>query len=145
MRRSRLFWLCNIIVPLLLGLLIYLAYRPEAIITSLLSKVIPITPRPAESSLEKMLSSYGPDILWAYGLTFYNICVLHHRRYSAFKVFLISFITELLIELLQKTKIINGTFDYFDVLLEFLVTTMVIALYYFNLNRNIDKYQNRRS
>lgn len=115
-------WL-NIILPLLLGLLIYLTYRPDTMVTEFFHWLpFPIGRNAPQSGLERFLCNYGADILWAYSLTAYTMYWFQGVGKSQKSAVVLCLATELGVELFQLTGIIKATFDIWDIVLEFAVT-----------------------
>ena len=128
------FWLLNILLPLLLGTAFYLLFRPETHIAVFLRSVIRIGKwdPPASGTvvhpLYLLASSFLCDILWAYALTFCVRLILHDAKSHMTLTFLICVCFELLMELLQKTRLLNGTFDTLDILLEASATVLALLI-----------------
>ena len=119
-----------VILPLLLGLFIYLLYRPEAIVTKWVAEVLHLrfSTRTPVQNWERLLCNYGADVLWAcafslYGVFWRNTC---HSRWRT--VFILCFAVELAVELFQLTPYIKATFDVLDIAVEFAVTAVILLI-----------------
>ena len=94
----------NIILPILLGISIYL-------INSLNKVII-------------LIKNFIPDGLWAYALIS-TILIIWDREINASWI-LINFLSFFLFELLQHFKIINGTGDYKDIIVYLLFSFLAL-------------------
>ncbi len=137
--KKRLIFLFNIATSLILGLLIYLFYRPESIITHLFLKMNVDLVKPSDISLfSKFLCNYGGDILWAYALSFFIAC-FYIEIANGWKITLLLCIPiEVGFELLQLfNSILNWTFDIIDIIIE--VTTSIIIVSLLNFTKDSSK------
>lgn len=82
----------NIILPLILGLLIYTVNKPG------------------------IIRNHLCDFLWAYSLAF----SLTYIELNKTQTFIITLLTGIIFELFQKIHLIKGTFDILDILVELL-------------------------
>ena len=111
--KKYLFFCCaNCLFSLLIGIFFYIVGRTEFL--SILGTVV--------NDFLLTASFYVPDALWAYAL------------YFALSLFQNSFIATILTigagilwEVLQKTNLVNGTFDFFDIIL-YLIATLVAVI-----------------
>ncbi len=120
-RRPFLFYFLNIVIPLLIGLFIYLTLRRDAFISVVLNRYVSLP----ELSYPKLpewpglfLRYYASDMLWAYALCFAVQFILGYSRRNQRISFLLCAGLVVLIELLQKYAVIHGTFDLFDIVAE---------------------------
>ena len=123
-----LFNILNIILPLFLGLYIYVLFRKETYIAVLIQELTGITFHPwfdLPSWIEAFLRNYLSDFLWAYSLTFSVSFVLGHTANKAI-CFAICACTAVLFELFQKLNVVQGTFDIMDIIVELIA--IVLAL-----------------
>lgn len=121
----------NILIPLLLGFSVYIVFRPDAIISvyifSLL-KLHPIVLCLSPEWLRIFVNNFLSDFLWAYSLTFVVSLILGYSRKNQIISFSLCFIFEAIIELLQRTKFIHGTFDIIDVFVESIAILFALVL-----------------
>ncbi len=104
----------NTLIPLLIGVIIY----------------------NLNGIIDTKLINYLPDALWAYSLTIF-ILWIWEWQINIFNTTLV-FSTELLFEMLQKSKFISGTFDKFDILTYFissLIGLLIIRIFNFAKNQ----------
>ncbi len=121
-------------VCLALGLLIYLFFRPQAAVTKALTGFFQTAPAsrrqsPAEGRiLLRLVNNFLPDILWAAALTFAVVSLLGEGRNSRIAVFVLCASCEAATELMQKTGLLSGTFDPWDIALEVITTGIVLLI-----------------
>lgn len=128
------FWALNIALPLLLGLLIYYFWRPDATVSHILYRYFPISgqlPSNLHSRfplLSKFTSNFACDMLWTYSLVFSLTAILgtSSRRLCCASV--IAIIYGFIFELLQLKSIVPGTFDIVDILFE-AISSIAAAIY----------------
>lgn len=108
----------NIILPLIIGIIIYILYSPDVIGVKWLSTYInlPIFYCSALNSniVFKIIRNYVLDMLWAYSLS----CTLILLTSNIFLSFVLSGGFAVLIEYCQYFGIFEGTFDYLDIACE---------------------------
>ena len=129
-RKTSLFGIMPCVVPLILGLILYAAIRPDAYVSGFLYRLFGFGPIPlnAQSSFVLFLKNYGGDILWAYAFTSCVILILGQESRQLLLAGLLSFLFEAGIELLQKAQAISGTFDKKDILFELMTTLYVLLI-----------------
>lgn len=98
--------LLNIFIPLILGSLIYYLFCPEVIFVK--NSVFSIPKNPFIT----LARNYVMDMLWAYSLTFAIFLILDNWM----KTFIIASLFTIIIEFLQLTSLIQGTFDIVDII-----------------------------
>ena len=127
---KKLFFLINILLPLAVGLLIYAFIGEGTIISGQIGKVFPITGiqiRKDSFWITEVIRNYLPDILWAYALTFAVAGVAFNTKKELVAACLICFIFEIVLELVQKSDMVPGTFDYIDIALEVAATAAALS------------------
>ena len=135
--RRNLFYLCNIGIPLLIGTIIYLYWRPNAYISRFIFSLFNVSPGIVPGSpkgIERFVRYYLCDILWAYALTFSLVFYLGRSKIRTAYIIGLSFIV--LIELLQLLPQTPGSFDILDIIMEFVICTISIYVIYFYERRN---------
>lgn len=76
--------LLHVFLPLLIGLLIYLFFRPDVwIATQLGIKPIPYSPTAGYSLLTKWIIFSGPDLCWAYSFASAIFILNHFIKFSS--------------------------------------------------------------
>ncbi len=121
LRNKWLLTIINSFFPLLIGLLIYVFFIPTSYIskniyilvgTSVAIKNIDLT--------GSFITCYLADFLWAYALMAIVMLLTVENYRGVYVAFGIDFLFEILMESLQKTPLIYGTFDIKDICVEFM-------------------------
>ena len=145
-RQYTWFYWFNILIPLLTGLLLYFYFRREALVVEAIGRKIPLPAIQIEAMPSRLAAfhrNYAADLLWAYSLTFALVLTLGFGRNNMLCAFIVGVAFEIVIEYSQKFNLIRGTFDYFDIVFEFLSTCfalIVISIY----NKKEDKNEKNR-
>ncbi len=129
--RKILFYLLNIVVPLVLGVFVYGIFREDILIVDYLSRYIDLSFLRIDISndgIRYFVRYYLADFLWAYSLTFAVNMVIGIEPKDLIKTFFLCLIVVLCIEGAQLSDITNGTADIFDVLVEFLAIILAIII-----------------
>ena len=128
-RKNLLFYLCNIMVPLVLGFILYVIFRRDTYISKFVCRYIDIkrfdTDEIPSSFATKFIRYYACDILWAYSLTFVCYWFSFGKNRYMFSIILCGCF-EILIEMLQRFHLFPGTFDFWDILFEFITTLVAL-------------------
>lgn len=136
-RRQKRFYVENVVISLGLGLLNYQLFRPDTYLAELGRKVLQIDlaekirniglliPR-----ITMFLKNFASDMLWAYALFFTLFCVTEDNR-----AIIVAALFSLCMEGLQKIGIVSGTFDWWDIGLEWLA----IGIGWFIMKRKAKK------
>lgn len=119
---------CHIILPIAIGAMLYVLFRPDTHISHLVYDLLRITAPQFVKDIPPWLTlicrNFIPDMLWAYALTAVLLFILNDNgKYSLF----ICIFFEIFLEVCQKWGIVTGTFDMLDILLE-VCTTAFAAL-----------------
>ena len=126
--KAILFFLVNAIIPILIGLILYLFIKPDSYVSQLINKIVsvPSVSLQYNNVLIYFIRFYLCDMLWAYSLTFTMYLILVNDFGGMILCFLIAGVFSIFIELLQYFGIVSGTFDFFDVIAEMI--SIVLAL-----------------
>ena len=132
--RQHIFYCLNILVSLILGLAVYVCFRPDTYVSHVVYNVlgvsvdgiIPTNGLPAWLLL--FIRNYLGDISWAYALTFTIFYIWLGMDGKLVTAFCIVTAFEIGIEVLQKTDIVLGTFDWWDIFLEICITAFIMLL-----------------
>ncbi len=118
------FYLCNILIPLMIGAMLYCLLRPDAWISLRLYRLFSLGPAtlPLPRWLLQILRCFGADILWSYALTFAVAWVLSESR--PWQILAVSAGFSLLTECTQAFGWLRGTFDPLDILLQICITAL---------------------
>ena len=112
MVRKILFLHCNLLLPLIVGAAFYLPGTAGYL---------------GENGI---LRNHLPDMLWSYALVYALILILGDSN-NVILLGLVSGIWGLMMELLQLLELSPGTFDFLDVLAEFVAAFVAVGIYRF--------------
>lgn len=120
--KGKLLYILNIVLPLLIGLFIYINCRPNSYIALMTSSVIGL--REHYYTLPPIINNYVPDYMWAYALMFvvYRVVGIYKRNIRA--SICISIVFSVLTELFQLFQSNIFTFDGMDIAVEIMAITM---------------------
>lgn len=132
--RQHIFYCLNILVSLILGLAVYVCYRPDTYVSQFVYNVLGfsfdkiIHANVLPTWVLRFIRNYLGDISWAYALTF-TICYVWLKPDGRMlPVFGIVATFETVIEVFQGIDIVPGTFDWLDIFLEICITAFVMLL-----------------
>ena len=137
-RKKLLFWIINMAVPLLLGLVIYLLWTADTYVSVTVRALFRNAALPEIPLLEvnhlmsKLARNYLCDICWAYSLVF---CIVPFVGLSEKQIRISVLLASLFaaaIELMQYFRFFGGTFDVLDVIVEIIaciVAGMMIKIF----------------
>lgn len=128
MKRKNLFLIVNNLIPLALGLVIYLLCYKSTYINTTFENIFGFS-LPYfyfDNTFHRFITCWACDILWAYSLTFALFICLNTFKNALFISGIIAILFSIGIELLQINDIINGTFDIVDIFIE--VTIIIFAI-----------------
>ena len=142
MRSKKTFIVANIILPLILGAVIYYIISPNVYfvkqLDSAMGNLLPgrmlIDFMRVNSAFVRALRNYLPDIAWGYSLMFGLYLALRNEISDMYVMIMIAFAFSTFIEILQITPSVSGTFDIIDIAYEFLaeiVAILIIKIYTF--------------
>lgn len=120
----------NVIVPLVLGILIYIFVRPDTYISQCFYRVLNVLGQSSKRYvllprwIRILIGGYGADILWAYALTYAVFSALQDVTNSLLPVIMICVLFEAGIEFMQMFPAVSGTFDWWDIILEICATAI---------------------
>ncbi len=118
-----------VLIPLCIGAFVYYLCCPDVLFVKCLDRYTGIGFHfPQEVSRNVVLvffRNYILDLLWAFSMTCMICIILWKSRFYRF-AFSIPLITGILLEFFQKEHVLSGTFDYYDIMFEFV--GVVIAL-----------------
>lgn len=140
---KRLFWIINVLAPLLMGALLYYVFSPDVIfvrcIDSFLGrKGIHINYIDyidySGTVILRFVRNYLLDMIWAYTLVFAMSFILCNNAAEIMKMMIIIVCFTVVMEMLQCTNLVNGTFDILDIVVELLaefIAVFIIKKYFF--------------
>lgn len=135
LNKGKLFLTANILVPLVIGALIYYFVSPDVIfvkkLDSWLGRGLRVTISSCDFWFVKFLRNYFLDMLWGYALTFGLFFVIGNNTAELTKILVIALVFSAMTEVLQLTPVVSGTFDLLDIFAEFLaeLTAVLIIKY----------------
>lgn len=138
------FYILNIVLPLVIGTIVYLYVKPSAPISQLIyfllhieTPVLNIKP----TGVHRFIQYYLCDILWSYSLTFALSLYLGKDRLLLTYDIAASFST--LVEVIQLLPQVLGSFDIFDIIVQLIACTISIHIITFHEWRSGDDKQDR--
>lgn len=124
----------NIFIPIIVGAIIYYLISPEVIfvkqIDATMNVDFHISGLSTENIIIQFMRNHFLDMLWGYALIFALFFVLGNNTAVIWKTFLIAFSFSAIMEILQITPIVKGTFDVWDIVALFVAE--VIAVFIIN-------------
>lgn len=130
------FCILNIILPLVIGTIVYLYLKPSAPISQLIYYLLHISPPVLNikpTGIHRFIQYYLCDILWSYSLTFALSLYLGKDRLLLAYAIAASFST--LVEVLQLLPQVLGSFDIFDIIVQLIACTISIHIITFHERR----------
>lgn len=130
--RGRIFLILNILVPILLGTIIYYIISPEVIfvqqIDAFLGRGIHVNYLDLNSILMEFVRNYLLDMMWGYALVFALYLFIGNNTAKLTKILIIAFVFSAIMEILQLTTFASGTFDIFDIFVEFIAEVFAVFI-----------------
>ena len=121
---------------LIVGGSIYILCRQDSHITILLQNFTPYNISFfANSIFLQNISYYIPDFLWAFGLCCGLFAIFDSRLRTALICSVIAFTYGTIWEVLQCINVVNGTFDFWDILMYLTASVLATILYYKRRNK----------
>ena len=123
------FYFTNIILPLFIGMMVYLCSPQSTYFSDFVESVLHLSfPKLLPSAFFSFTRNYLCDAFWAYSLSFsLNIFIK-----NTILIFSACMIWCVIFELLQKYNRISGTFDYMDILFELIAVITALSIIYFH-------------
>ncbi len=82
------------------------------------------------SGFLRLVRNYLPDMMWGYSLVFALFLIIGNNVASISKVFGMVFLFSAVMEMMQKGSFVPGTFDVFDIAVEFLAEAIAACIIY---------------
>ena len=124
MKSKDRFIILNIVLPIVVGGIIYYFLSPQVIFVKRIDEIWEFPHRQAivlvNRTFLRFIRNYLMDFLWAYALTFSIFYIWGNNAAGIKKTVVVAFLFSAVMELLQLMSKINGTFDIFDIVMEFL-------------------------
>lgn len=141
--------LACVLIPLFVGAVIYLIFDPHTIISARVYPLLPdrflsgISVAWKSRSVFRFCRNYLCDFCWAFSLESSVILLLGCTRRGLFRSVGISFLLSFLLEIMQKTELISGTFDPADTLVEAAAILMAGFIQYYLGGKGNEKMGSR--
>lgn len=120
--KKKTFCIFNIIFPLLVGAVIYWFTSTDVIfveaVRSIWGMSIHIGIGNIDGGLARLVRYYMSDILWAYALVFALYLAVGSNAARVKTAFVIAVVFSTVMEVIQLSPVIPGTFDVIDILVE---------------------------
>ena len=141
MRKNVFFWSGMIVLPMVVGLIVYLILKPSAYVSELIIDILGLRQLNIQTSDNWFLSiirNYLCDFLWAFSLTAAISLLYYDNRFRSVISVLICLIVGIIIELLQLWGVISGTFDIVDLIVQSIgsILSIIISKIYLRGNKN---------
>lgn len=122
--------LCNIAAALLAGALFYIFFRKGTYLHSFLQICFHTQPPfiRVDSPILAAICNHFGDFTWAYALCCALLMIFASGKYSAQLAVLSTTALGAGLELLQRTKIVSGTFDIADILAELSAALLAVIM-----------------
>lgn len=130
-KKIETFFLVNIVLPVLVGGILYLFIWQDTALSYIVEGFIGMEIGIQNHYLKKLptfIRNYLCDSLWAYSLTMSVFCIYRVEEFCFYKTLLGCAIFEILMEGFQKIGVITGTFDVWDIYIE-LLTTLIACIF----------------
>ena len=134
--RNMIFYLLNIVIPLLLGLTFYLFFSPAAHVSQWVYEKLKLeTLQPATTfgrwiGRQLFLRNFFCDACWSYALSFSVSGALGGKGKRLVLSLMISILFCFALEFAQLLPYVDGTFDGLDILVELLICCIAHLLIY---------------
>lgn len=135
--------LLNVIIPILIGAIIYYFFSPNVLFVRYIDDKLGIAFHFVnaidENEVLQFVRYYFLDMLWAYALVFALYGIMDNNSANLVKIFLMTCLFSTVMELLQITPLANGTFDMGDVILEMVAEVIAVFIIKKHIFRRSDK------
>lgn len=132
MKKTDTIIVLNIMIPIIVGTMIYYVLSPEVIFVKQIDHFIGngfhISSINTGNILFRFIRNHFLDMLWGYALIFGLFLVSGNNIADLKKIFLTAFLFSAVMEILQMTPVARGTFDIFDILVEFLAEIAAVFI-----------------
>ncbi|MCM1144214.1 MAG: hypothetical protein NC318_02965 [Blautia sp.] len=116
----------HILCPIAIGALVYYLASPDVLFIQKAKTFIDVT----DSAFLRLVRNYLADMMWGYSLVFALFYIIGNTTADLWKVLGIAFPFSAAMEMMQKTSFIPGTFDVFDIFVEFLAEIIAVSIIY---------------
>ena len=139
-REKRSVIVLNCIIPIFIGAFVYYLISPDVFfvrkIDAWIGQGIHFNVNYMDIEWLRIFRNYFLDALWAYALVFALFCVSDNNAASMWRIMGIAVIFSAIMEILQITPMVKGTFDIWDIIVEILAEMVaVFVIKYYTLRR----------
>lgn len=122
----------HILCPIVIGALVYYLASPDVLFIKKTAAFTGVTDSiyvlQLNSAFLRLARNYLPDMMWGYSLVFALFCIVGDHAADIWKVFWIAFPFSVVMETMQKTSFVPGTFDVFDIFVEFMAEVIAVHM-----------------
>ena len=139
MRKSVIFWFMMVVIPLVVGLVVYLFFKPSAYVSKLITSTLGIRGLSVQVPNDwfwNIVRYYMCDFLWAFSLTAVIALIFYDSRYTVFISISICLLVGIFIELMQLWHFVSGIFDVGDLIAQSIGSIISIIISMMYLRRN---------
>ena len=126
------FIILNIVLPIVVGGIIYYFLSPQVFFVKGINEFLGVTQRQTVVLINnvffRFVRNYFMDFLWAYSLTFAIFFTWGNNAADIKKIVVVAFLFSTLMESLQLMPKMNGTFDVLDIVIEFLAELIAAVI-----------------
>lgn len=131
---KKMIMVLHILCPIAIGALVYYLASPDVLFVKKTEPFTGVTggihALPPNSAFLRLVRNYLPDMMWGYSLVFSLFCIAGNNAADIWKVFWTAFPFSVVMETMQKTSFVPGTFDVFDIFVEFLAEIIAVCIIY---------------
>lgn len=132
-RKTRIHLLYNIIIPILIGAVIYFLTSPDVFFVKAASAFFKLSDRFIVTNFGNLLirfvRNYIPDMAWGYALVFSLYAIAGDQTEKGlYNLAFIAIVFSAAIEIIQLSHIIRGTFDLWDIVAELLTEVTAVFI-----------------
>ena len=147
-RKTRIHLLYNIIIPILIGAVIYFLTSPDVFFVKAVGAFFKLSDRMIVTNFANLLirfvRNYIPDMAWGYALVFSLYAIAGDQTEKGlYNLAFIAIVFSVAIEIIQMTHIIRGTFDLWDIAAELLTEVTAVFIIKKNFLREV-QYEKKK-
>ena len=126
------FLILNILIPLLIGFFTYYYFFPNVFFVKKIDTILNINhyfhSTNSDFLIVKFIRNYMLDMIWGYALVFSLSLIIDNNTADLLKIFIIASLFSAIMEILQLTPIVEGTFDILDIFVEFFAEVSAVFI-----------------
>lgn len=130
--REKLFLILNIAIPILIGALTYYVISPDVIFVQQIDSFLGIDNHGYDiehaSSVIRFVRLYFLDMTWGYALVFALYLLTGNNTADLIKLLILAVAFSAVLEFLQITSLVKGTFDVIDIVAEALAEMVAVFI-----------------